>query len=210
MFLHFPALARAFRKGYPMHRADPALLRRLPARYAFLAREPAPRMLIEALKLYGVREYPGALNNPAILEWARDLDREGYSWIGDMYRDGGDAVPWCGVFVGIVAKRAGKPVPDNPVKALAWSEWGTACLGPPELGDVLTFSRKGGGHVGIYVGEDDDAFHVLGGNQSDSVSIARFAKSRLRAVRRFYAVGKPGNVRRIRVGADGPLSENEA
>jgi cell wall-associated NlpC family hydrolase len=35
------------------------------------------------------------------------------------------------------------------------------------LGDVLVFRRGGGGHVALYVGEDEEAFHVLGGNQAD-------------------------------------------
>lgn len=35
----------------------------LPDRYAWLAREPGPRMLVEALKMYGTLEKPGAANN---------------------------------------------------------------------------------------------------------------------------------------------------
>ena len=35
------------------------------------------------------------------------------------------------------------------------------------LGDILTFKRNGGGHVGLYVGEDKDCYHVLGGNQGN-------------------------------------------
>jgi len=35
------------------------------------------------------------------------------------------------------------------------------------------------GHVGFYAGEDERAYHVLGGNQSDSVSITRIPKDRL-------------------------------
>jgi hypothetical protein len=41
---------------------------------------------------------------------------------------------------------------------------------------VLTFKRKGGGHVGIYVGEDSKCYHVLGGNQSNMT--IRIEKSR--------------------------------
>ena len=193
-----------------MHRADPELLRKLPARYRDLAHEPGPKMLVEALRHYGVREYPGAADNPVILKWARELDRKGYSWIGDMFARGGDAVAWCGVYVGMVAKRAGKALPKNPIRALAWSGFGKQVLGPPELGDVLVFTRKGGGHVGFYVGEDDTHFHVLGGNQSNSVSIARIAKSRLYGAFREYRIAKPANVRRIYRDAKGLVSENEA
>jgi len=46
------------------------------------------------------------------------------------------------------------------------------------LGDVLIFTRGIGGHVGIYVREDDKCYHVLGGNQSDSVYITSKGKER--------------------------------
>ena len=35
------------------------------------------------------------------------------------------------------------------------------------------------GHIGFYWAEDDDAYHILGGNQSNSVSVTRIAKERL-------------------------------
>jgi hypothetical protein len=41
---------------------------------------------------------------------------------------------------------------------------------------VLVFERPGGGHVGYYFGEDATAYHVLGGNQGDAVTIARIAR----------------------------------
>ena len=50
-------------------------------------------------------------------------------------------------------------------------------------GAVLIFSRGSGGHVGFAIGQDDAHFYVLGGNQSDAVTIARVAKSRLLGAR---------------------------
>ncbi len=47
----------------------------------------------------------------------------------------------------------------------------------PILGAVL--ERGTGGHVGFALGQDVANFYVLGGNQSDAVTIARVAKSRL-------------------------------
>ena len=44
---------------------------------------------------------------------------------------------------------------------------------------MLIFERGSGGHVGFAVGQDDTHFYVLGSNQSDAVTIARIAKSRL-------------------------------
>lgn len=53
----------------------------------------------------------------------------------------------------------------------------------PITGAVLIFERGSGGHVGFAVGQDDTHFYVLGGNQSDAVTIARIAKSRLLGAR---------------------------
>jgi uncharacterized protein (TIGR02594 family) len=175
----------------------------LPSRYAWLAREPGPRMIVEALKLFGTMEKPGAANNPIIVAWAKEVGGE----VADVYK--ADSIPWCGLFMAVVAKRAGKEPPKHPLWALSWSAFG-AQTDAPALGDVLVFTRSGGGHVGLYVGEDASAFHVLGGNQSDSVCITRIAKARLYAARRPLYRVEPANVRPIRLEATGALSLNEA
>jgi uncharacterized protein (TIGR02594 family) len=136
----------------------------IPPAYAWLAREPGPRLLIEGLRTYGTLEVPGRGSNPTILSWAEEVGLE------RVYT--ADHIPWCGLWMATVALRAGKWIPRQPLWALSWATWGDDG-GQPELGDVLVFVRPGGGHVGLYVGEDHAAYHVLGGNQSDSVSIAR-------------------------------------
>ena len=173
----------------------------LPSAYARLASEPGPRMLTEALRLYGTVETPGAADNPIILAWAREVGLE------RVYT--ADATPWCGLFLAVIAARAGKRLPAKPLWALSWARWGEDG-GQPELGDVLVFIRPGGGHVGLYVGEDERAYHVLGGNQRDAVTIARIDKERLYACRAYYAVGRPANVRPIVLQASGEMSANEA
>lgn len=173
----------------------------LPAAYAWLEKEPAPRMLVEALKLYGTVETPGKGSNPTILAWAKEVGLE------RIYT--ADSVPWCGLFMAVVAMRAGKRLPHAPLWALNWARWGEDG-GQPELGDVLVFTRPGGGHVGLYVGEDDYTYHVLGGNQRDAVTIARVPKARLYACRAYYAVGRPANVRPIVLTAGGEISTDEA
>lgn len=172
----------------------------LPTAYAWLLSEPGPKMLVEALKLHGTLETPGARDNPTILGWAREVGLGTYSH---------DAIPWCGLFLAVVASRAGKRLPHGPLWALNWARWGEDG-GQPELGDVLVFTRPGGGHVGIYVGEDADAYHVLGGNQRDAVSITRVGKDRLYTCRAYYAVGRPANVRPIVLSPTGALSTDEA
>lgn len=166
--------------------------------YDWLKQEPAPRMLVEALKLNGIRETAGDKHNPIILGWAKECGIPNYT---------NDEIPWCGLFMAVVAKRAGKPFPENPLWARNWAKWGD--LTQPELGCVLVFARGGAGHVGLYVGEDKDCFHVYGGNQSDSVGITRISKTRLLSSRNMYKIGKPPNVRIIYLEPTGSVSSNE-
>lgn len=175
----------------------------LPQRYRWLETlGQLPRMVQEGLKLLGTVETAGGPSNPAILAWGRETGLQA------VYT--ADSIPWCGLFMAVVAKRAGKAFPSSPLWALSWSKFGVAA-GQPRLGDVLTFTRNGGGHVGIYIAEDAGAYHVLGGNQSDQVSITRVAKTRLyRARRPIYQVGAPASVRPFVVAASGELSRNEA
>lgn len=166
--------------------------------YPWLLKENAPRMLIEALKLYGVKEKVGGENNPEILAWAKETGLKQYN---------ADSIPWCGLFVALIAQRAGKPLPKKPLWARDWAKWGEAC--EPELGCILVFERGTGGHVGLYVGEDLECYHVLGGNQSDMVRVSPIKKRRLLAARNLYAIGKPNNVRRIFLSPTGVISTNE-
>jgi uncharacterized protein (TIGR02594 family) len=173
----------------------------LPAQYAWLSKEDGPKMLVEALKLFGTVEGAGSKDNPTILAWAAEIG------LASTYSH--DSIPWCGLFIGVVAKRAGKEPADSPLWALSWADFGKAAP-VPMLGDVLTFKRNGGGHVALYVGEDAGAYHVLGGNQSDQVCITRIAKSRLYKARRPFYTVQPANVRKVSLGANGKLSTNES
>lgn len=129
-----------------------------------------PRTISEGLKLLNTRETPGSANNKVIMSWAKELK------LTATYT--ADSVPWCGLFTAYVCKRAGKSVPKAPLWALNWANYGTK-VGQPVLGDILVFIRDGGGHVGFYIGEDKETYHVLGGNQSDNVTITRIYKKRL-------------------------------
>ncbi len=150
---------------------------KIPTAYAWLGTLGVlPRTIQEGLKLIGTVETPGAANNPTIMAWAKETGLQ------RVYT--ADSVPWCGLFTAVVCARAGKPVVKDPLWALNWAKVGENA-GQPVLGDVLVFVRKGGGHVGFYVAEDKDFYHVLGGNQKDKVSIARVPKSQLRGARRL-------------------------
>ena len=112
------------------------------------------------------------------MDW---LKRDGRS-LGDPSKN-----PWCGDFMETCIRMA---LPDepllgalgtNPYWARHWLLFGREVQ--PITGAVLIFSRGSGGHVGFAIGQDDAHFYVLGGNQSDAVTVARIAKSRLLGAR---------------------------
>lgn len=161
----------------------------------------SPRVIAEAVALYGTKEIAGSGNNPVILSWAKELKIQNYN---------SDEIPWCGLFVAIVVKRAGFDIISNPLWARAWARWGSS-QNVAMLGDVLVFARgAANGHVGFYVGEDESTYYVLGGNQSNKVNIVRIPKKRLLSIRRcLWKVSQPPNVRRIFLRNNAPISSNE-
>jgi uncharacterized protein (TIGR02594 family) len=154
-----------------------------------------------AYSLNGTKEFAGKGNNPKIIEWAKKLG----GWFASFYKE--DSIPWCGLFVAHCIKEAGFPVQGDALSALGWSDYGKACH--PCVGAIMVFSRQGGGHVGFYVGEDKDAFHILGGNQSDMVSVARVAKSR-HVQTRWPTTHPMSTTGRVWLTAATKLSGNEA
>lgn len=179
----------------------------LPANYAWLRDVgPLPRHLVALLDLLGTKETSGAANSPVIMGWVAECERAGVHIAGYS----ADSVPWCGLGMAVAMVRAGRTVPDGPLWALNWDKFGVDG-GQPELGDVLTFQRPGGGHVAQYIAEDKQGFyHVLGCNQSDTVSIMRIAKSRMHGCRQPPYNAKPASVRAYVVAPSGTVSHNEA
>jgi uncharacterized protein (TIGR02594 family) len=178
----------------------------LPPQYAFLAREPGPRILIEALKTFGTVETAGKANNPTIMGWAKKVG------LAKIYK--ADSTAWCGLWMAYVAGQAGWPNAPlgNALWARNWAAWGDKVMpGDAKLGDVLVFKRGSGGHVALYVGEDITHYHILGGNQDDQVSIRRRLKSSVIAIRRCdWRINQPANVRKIKLLPTGVLSTKES
>lgn len=162
-----------------------------------------PVWLQEAERLLGTAEIVGAGSNSKILGWAKKLG----GFAARYYND--DAIPWCALFVShcIGATLPKEPLPSNPLGALNFAKFGRP-LTRQSVGAINVFSRKGGGHVGFYLGEDRDAIHLLGGNQSNKVSIARVAKSRLVAVR-WPASDSSPEAGPVTLSSSLKLSENE-
>lgn len=173
----------------------------IPDRYKYLLNEPAPKMLLEGLKLVGIKEVVGSADNPVILGWAKDLG------LDKVYKS--DETPWCGLVHAWLAVKCGKTPVDTPLWALSWAKFGNK-VDEPMLGDTVVFKRLNGGHVGLYVGEDDDFYHVMGGNQGNMYGFTRIAKARLFAARRpVYSIATPPNVRKIFLDASGVISTDE-
>jgi len=132
--------------------------------------EKFPWMVI-ARKQYGLNE---TRDNAALIRFLQS-DR---ATVGDPKK-----LPWCGDFVETCMKLAipnlvwSGDLGENPYFARNWMQFGKPC--PATYGAVVIFERgQRHGHVGFLVGQDETAFYVLGGNQSDSVTIARIAKGR--------------------------------
>ncbi len=176
-----------------------------PKKYKWLDNLELPWTIAKGLEEIGTTEVPGEANNKKIVDWASEVG----GWEKNFYTK--DSIPWCGLYAAVIVLRAKKEVPKNYLRALSWAGFGVT-VKPEEagLGDVLVFTRKGGGHVGFYIAEDADCYHVLGGNQSDKVSITRIKKDRLYSVNRPDYTNKPLTVKKFEILGGGLISENEA
>lgn len=156
-----------------------------------------PKMITEFLNIYGIEETQGEGDNPIIMEWAQEVG------VSKIYRH--DSVAWCGLEMAVIAKRAGKELPEGVLWALNWNHFGRR-VQDGLFGDVLVFVRQGGGHTGLYIAEDDLAYHVGGGNESDKSNIVRIDKARCVGIRRpIWKVTQPRGVRKFYVDQSGKL-----
>lgn len=96
-------------------------------------------------------------------------------------------VPWCGDFVEtcIALTLKNEFLPSNPYLARNWEDFG--CPVEPTLGAIGVFWRgtRNGiqGHVAFLVGRGNGVLYTLGGNQSNSVTVASIASTRLLSAR---------------------------
>lgn len=159
--------------------------------------------IVEAKKHIGLKEIPGPKHNPTIIGWLEYLKAP--SWL-----DKSDETPWCGTLVGFCMKSNGISVPTYWMRASDWCNWGVK-LDKPIDGCVVVFTRTGGGHVGFVMGETKDGFlSVLGGNQGNAVSIAKFDKSRVTGYYWPKEFPVPANGKISVVSNTGAVSTNEA
>ena len=102
---------------------------------------------------------------------------------------------WCAAFINSVLEESGiKSNKDHryPLTARAYLDWGTEVSKEDvQPGDIVVFPRGNQGwqgHVGFFVKRhivgDTEYWLILGGNQSDKVSIAPYRASRSLGIRR--------------------------
>lgn len=139
-----------------------------------------------AERFVGIEEVGGQVDNPQIMSMLK-LDN---TWPEN------DEVPWCSAFVNYICWLARLPR-SKDLRARSWLTIGKGItLDDAVPGDIIVLQRGTGeqpgpevidapGHVGFYAGRTSDLIEVLGGNQSDTVKISRYPKSRLLGVRRL-------------------------
>lgn len=95
---------------------------------------------------------------------------------------------WCAAFVDAVLHSTGRGGGTGKLDARSYLNWGKP-VSQPQVGDIVVLSRGDPngwqGHVGFYAGMTADGkVRLLGGNQSNSVSIADYDASKVLGYRR--------------------------
>lgn len=134
-----------------------------------------PFWLSEAWQELGQREIQGLRNNSRITAFISEL---GHASVAR------DETPWCAAFVGAVLERSGIES-TRSLMARSYLEWGEDAENEA-LGSIAVLSRGANpiyGHVGFLVGSTDSRIWLLGGNQTNSVNVTGFSRSRLLGLR---------------------------
>jgi len=104
-------------------------------------------------------------------------------------------IDWCAAFVNSVLNELGIPgsesVSEWPLTARSFLRWGKR-VKEPEVGDIVVFPRgeeDWQGHVGFYYGIEyvngKKFYQILGGNQSNAVTIELFPARSVISIRRY-------------------------
>ena len=157
-----------------------------------------PAWLMAAWGELGVAEGAGGTDNPRIVSYYDAVGRN------DVRHDD---VPWCAAFAGAMLARAGLSGTGS-LLARSYLNWGEA-IEAARTGAIAVLERGGepwAGHVGFVVGEDQERIYLLGGNQSDAVTVEGFARSRLISFRWPAAASGEARPKPDAVGSD-PIFE---
>ncbi|TPI78491.1 hypothetical protein [Mesorhizobium sp. B2-8-9] len=118
--------------------------------------------------------------------------------IGQERAAGAEIPPWCGAFAGFCVNQANpalfKAITGNPLSSGSWRSFGNESVplgdpNPPRGAVVVMSPDKGSSsasHVGFfsrYLGSDNQQVELLGGNQSDRVTLTKFDRAKMLAIR---------------------------
>ncbi len=124
-----------------------------------------PSWMAEAWRELGQSEVAGPAHNPRVLAMFDELGHHGQS----------DETAWCAAFVGTCLERAGI-ASTRSLRARSYESWGIAAT-TPSAGTIAVLRRGSDpalGHVAFLVGATDRHVILLGGNQSNAVTVAAF------------------------------------
>lgn len=155
----------------------PAWLKSKPAPLLVVVKENSAKSevstpwLDKAKEYIGVKELPGEKHNSNILKFHKATQ--------DQHET--DEVAWCSAFVNFIMQECGYEK-SNRANARSWQMIGTH-LDKPQHGCIVILWRghptSWQGHVGFYVGEEQQFIRVLGGNQSNQVNYALYPKTQV-------------------------------
>jgi uncharacterized protein (TIGR02594 family) len=122
----------------------------------------------------GVKEFTGDRDNPEVVKYLKSCSKLSAS------AQRNDETYWCSAFVNWCVKQAGFEGTESAA-ARSWMHWGQS-IATPKVGCIVVLRRTNNpafGHVGFFVKQDPSRVYLLAGNQSDSVNVTAFDKSRV-------------------------------
>lgn len=125
-----------------------------------------PEWLHIARSELGTKEIPGPKSNPSVVQY----------YVDAVHGRHPDSVPWCAAFVGACLVRAGR-ASSGSLMARSYLNWGRR-LAEPIPGAIVVFARgtPPSGHVAFVDSVENGDLIVIGGNQSDAVTRARYSQ----------------------------------
>lgn len=151
-----------------------------------------PAWLDLARRELGVKEAAGAADNPRVLQYLA-------AGSSDPGLTSQDETPWCAGFIGWCLRGSGWGLAGSgSLVAKSYKAYGRDVSADPPVGAIAVFDRPpnpASGHVAFFLRFVNSAVvEVLGGNQSDAVTIQRYQRSQLIALRWPNSVPLPGEV----------------
>jgi uncharacterized protein (TIGR02594 family) len=131
-----------------------------------------PRWMQIARNELGVKEKPGKVHEPRILEYHSETRLHAAE----------DETAWCSSFVNWCLKQCGIEG-TREANARSWLHWSGGERCEPKIGAIAVLWRGAPvgwkGHVGFIERIEPNTLWLLGGNQGDKVSVAAYPKHRL-------------------------------